>query len=102
MEKEMTKNIQLLRLSSGEELIADVDLNGIDTDTVIVKDAIVLIPAGEGKIGFMPFMPYTKAKDGVNIRKQDIMFEVDPIEDLVEQHRNATSEVALPEKKIIS
>ena len=38
----MTKNIQLLRLSSGEELIADVDLNGIDTDTVIVKDAIVL------------------------------------------------------------
>ena len=98
----MTKNIQLLRLSSGEELIADVDLNGIDTDTVIVKDAIVLIPAGEGKIGFMPFMPYTKAKDGVNIRKQDIMFEVDPIEDLVEQHRNATSEIALPEKKIIS
>ena len=50
----------------------------------------------------MPFMPYTKAKDGVNIRKQDIMFEVDPIEDLVEQHRNATSEIALPEKKIIS
>mgnify|MGYP001313830116 CR=1 FL=1 len=96
------KNIQLIRLTSGEEIIADVDLNGIDTDTIILKDAIVLIPAGEGKIGFMPFMPYTKAKDGVNIRKQDIMFEVDPIEDLIEQHRNATSEIALPEKKIIS
>ena len=102
LEKKMTKNIQLVRLSSGEELIADVDLNGIDTDTVIVKDAIVLIPAGEGKIGFMPFMPYTKAKDGVEIDMKWIMFMVDPIEDLVEQHRNATSEIALPEKKIIS
>ena len=102
MEKEMTKNIQLLRLSSGEELIADVDLNGIDTDTVIVKDAIVLIPAGEGKIGFMPFMPYTKASDGVEIDMKWIMFMVDPVDEMVEQHRQATSEIALPEKKIIS
>ena len=31
------KNIQLVRLTSGEEIIADVDLNGIDTDTVILK-----------------------------------------------------------------
>ncbi len=102
MEKEMTKNIQLLRLSSGEELIADVDLNGIDTDTVIIKDAIVLIPAGEGKIGFMPFMPYTKASDGVEIDMKWIMFMVDPIDDLVEQHRNATSQIAIPDKKIVT
>lgn len=96
------KNIQLVRLSSGEELIADVDLNGVDTDTVIVKDAIVLIPAGEGKIGFMPFMPYTKAKEGVEIDMKWIMFMVDPVDEMVEQHRQATSEIALPEKKIIS
>ena len=101
LEKKMSKNIKLIRLTSGEEIIGDVSI-GEYADTKKVKDAIVLIPAGEGKIGFMPFMPYTKAKDGVNIRKQDIMFEVDPIEDLVEQHRNATSERALPEKKIIS
>ena len=102
MEKEMKKNIQLIRLSSGEELIADVDLNSAPADTVIVKDAIVLIPAGEGKIGFMPFMPYTKAKDGVEINMKWIMFMVEPIADMVEQHRNATSQIAMPEKKIIS
>ena len=65
------KNIQLIRLTSGEEIIADVDLNGIDTDTIILKDAIVLIPAGEGKIGFMPFMPYTKAADGLEVDLKD-------------------------------
>ena len=68
------KNIQLIRLTSGEEVIADVDLNGIDTDTIILKDAIVLIPAGEGKIGFMPFMPYTKASDGLEIDMKFVMF----------------------------
>ena len=96
------KNIQLLRLSSGEEIIADVDLNGIDTDTVILKDAICLIPAGEGKIGFMPFMPYTKASEGLEIDMKWIMFMVDPVDQMVEQHRNATSEIELPNNKIIS
>ena len=97
------KNIQLIRLSSGEELIADVDLNGIDTDTIIVKDALVLIPAGEGKIGFMPFMPYTNAKDGVEIDMKWVMFMVEPIAQMLEQHRQATSEIDLPpEKKIKS
>jgi len=38
------KNIKLIRLTSGEEIIADVNLNGIDTDTIIMTDAIVLIP----------------------------------------------------------
>ena len=96
------KNIQLIRLTSGEEIIADVDLNGIDTDTIIMKDAIVLIPAGEGKIGFMPFMPYTKAKDGIEVDLKFVMFMVEPVKDLVEQHRAATSEIELPDNKIIS
>ena len=96
------KNIQLIRLTSGEEIIADVDLNGIDTDTIIMKDAIVLIPAGEGKIGFMPFMPYTKAADGIEVDLKFVMFMVEPVEDLIKQHRAATSEIELPDNKIIS
>ena len=97
------KNVQLIRLTSGEELLTDVDLNGIDTETVILKDALCLIPAGEGKIGFMPFMPYTKAKDGLELNLEHIMFMVEPNQMLLEQHRNATSELAVPaEKKIIT
>ena len=52
----MSKNIKLIRLTSGEEIIADVGI-GDYAETKKLKDAIVLIPAGEGKIGFMPFMP---------------------------------------------
>jgi hypothetical protein len=89
------KNIQLVRLTSGEEIIANVDLNGIDTDTIILKDAIVLIPAGEGKLGFMPFMPYTKAEDGFEIDLKFVMFMVEPVSDLIKQHESATSPIDL-------
>ena len=54
--------IKLVRLSSGEELIGDVKETH---DGITLSDAIILIPAGEGKIGFMPFMPYTEASDGI-------------------------------------
>ena len=75
------KIIKLIRLTSGEEIIGEVDdPNG---DVVTVFDAIILIPAGEGKIGFMPFMPYTKANDGVPLPRRVIMFIVDPIEELL-------------------
>jgi hypothetical protein len=83
------KQIKLIRLTSGEEIIAELshELN----NTVMVYDAIVMIPAGQGKIGFMPWMPYTRAKDGLVLRKEDIMFIIDPIEDLIDQFKSARS-----------
>ena len=65
----MEKNMKLVRLSSGEEVIGKVVDNGSD---VTITDGYSLIPAGEGKIGFMPFMAYTKAKDGITIPKNFI------------------------------
>ena len=86
------KNIQLLRLTSGEEVIGNVS----DTDdSWYIEDAIVMIPAGEGKLGFMPWMPYTKAADGVSIPKKHVMFVVEPIADLKDQHTQATSGIDL-------
>ena len=91
--------MKLVRLSSGEEVIGKVVEN---EDSITITDGYSLIPAGEGKIGFMPFMPYTKASEGVEIDMKWIMFMVDPVDDLVEQHRAATSNIALAPKKIIT
>ena len=91
--------IKLLRLTSGEEIIGEVDdPNG---DVVTVFDAIILIPAGEGKIGFMPFMPYTKANEGVPLPRRVIMFIVDPIEELLTQFKSHRSGLTLPNQKKI-
>ena len=92
--------MKLVRLSSGEEIIGKIT----ETETSVkIENGYSLIPAGEGKIGFMPFMPYTKAKDGFELNMKHIMFMVEPNDMLLEQHRNATSELAVPpEKKIVT
>ena len=47
--------MKLIRLTTGEEIIASVK----ETETEItVDDAIILLPAGEGKIGMACFIPY--------------------------------------------
>ena len=99
MSKKTKKQIKLLRLTSGEEIIAEIshELN----NTIMVYDAILMIPAGEGKIGFMPWMPYTRAKDGLVLRKEDIMFIIDPVQDLVDQFKSARSGIVTPPKGVI-
>jgi hypothetical protein len=94
--------IKLIRLVSGEEIIAEIKHEKSNPDEIHINDAIVLIPAGEGKIGIMPFMPYTKAKDGLELRTQDIMFMVDPVDELKTQFKSARSGISLPTSKILS
>jgi len=99
MSKKIKKQIKLLRLTSGEEIIAEIshELN----NTIMVYDAIIMIPAGEGKIGFMPWMPYTRAKEGLVLRKEDVMFIIDPIDSLIDQFKSARSGIRMPPKGVI-
>jgi len=90
--------MKLVRLSSGEEIIGKIT----ETETSVkIENGYSLIPAGEGKIGFMPFMAYTKADKGVTIDKKFIMFIVEPIEDLLNQIRQMDSGIVVPDKKVI-
>jgi len=94
----MEKKMKLVRLSSGEEVIGKVIERN---DEVEIKDGYTLIPAGEGKIGFMPFMAYTKASNGITIPKQFVMFVVDPVDELVDQIRQMDSGIVVPDNKVI-
>ena len=80
--------MELIRLSSGEEVIGKVTDNG---DSITIKDGYSLLPAGEGRIGFMKFMAYTKADEGVTIDKRFIMFVVKPADEMVDQVRQMDS-----------
>jgi len=89
----------LVRLSSGEEIIGEVT----ETENLItIKDGYTLIPAGEGRIGMMPFMAYTKAKNGITIDKSFVVFTVEPADDLQEQVRSMSSSIVTPNKKIVT
>ena len=76
-------NVKVFRLNSGEEILARFEEK--DT-TYILKDAAILVPVGQGQIGLMPWMMYTKAAKGVELPKSYIAFTVEPLEELKTQY----------------
>ena len=88
--------MKLVRLSSGEEIIGNVETK---TGSIRITDGFSLIPAGEGKIGFMPFMAYTEADKGIDIPERFVMFVVEPKEELVQQINSMKSGIVVPKKQ---
>jgi hypothetical protein len=91
------KNIKLIRLTSGEEILATI-IDDTDGD-VNFKEPIALYAVEEGKMGFMQWMPYTTVKDGVTISKSKIMFMADPVDDVLNQYKEATGGIVVPPKQ---
>ncbi len=81
-------NVKLFRLNSGEEILARFEDQG---DSWLLKDPAILIPVGEGNIGLMPWMMYTKAAKGVSIAKSFVPFTVDPLDELKTQYDNGVN-----------
>lgn len=91
--------MKLIRLSTGEEVITRITQE--DECTVTIEDGIMLLPAGEGKIGFVPFMPYSNGEP-IAISRSHIMFVTEPNEDLEAQVRQMTTGIEVPSKTIIT
>lgn len=91
--------MKLVRLSSGEEVIGKIRES---ENSIVIENGYSLIPAGEGKIGFMPFMAYTKAKDGILIDRKFVVFIVEPVDELVDQVRQMDSGIVTAKSGIIT
>jgi hypothetical protein len=90
--------IKIVRLATGEELLATVS-GGPDQYTL--TDVAILIPTQENSLGLAPFMAYSDAPKGMTIASNFVMFVVDPIEGLKKQYQSMFSKVITPESKII-
>lgn len=97
--------IKLFRLKSGEEIICEAVEDGHEW---WFSKPLMLIPTQEGKLSFQWFMPYTKAPEmGVVMPKSYIAFEVEPVQDMVDQYESLVSpeedkpSILVPNKKIV-
>jgi hypothetical protein len=76
-------NVKVFRLNSGEEILSRFE----ETETTYtLKDPAILVPMGQGQIGLMPWMIYTKASKGVSVPKTFIAFTIDPVDELKTQY----------------
>ena len=78
--------VKIVRLTSGEEIIAKVE----KTEThVKMKKPAIIIPAGKEQIGLMGWLPYTKAEDGIEIQLTSVLFIVEPMEEMIQQYEQS-------------
>lgn len=92
-------NIQIVRLTSGEELIADVTTQ---TDGYLLSDIAILIPTQQNQLGLAPFMAYGVPKDGILFKNEHIMFLMEPVDGLRQQYQTMFGKVITPHTSIIS
>lgn len=84
--------MKLIRLVTGEEVIAQIQE---DDTSITIEEGVMLIPAGEGKIGMVPFMPYSDGSP-ITINKRHVMFTTNPNEDLYRQVLRVTTGIETP------
>ena len=95
-------NVKLLRLKSGEDVIADVTL--VDTeDTIKLENPAILMPMGDPKgghmlMGFGPWAPFSDQKE-FEIPRDWLVFISTPGKDLLNQYNSMFgSGIVLPDE----
>ena len=93
-------NVKLIRMWSGEDVIAD--LVGDLTDNIVIRNPIVAIPAGQGQMGFAPWSPLLKGKDiDLEVTKKYVVYITEAQEQIVDQYKDMFSVIKSPSKNLI-
>jgi hypothetical protein len=93
-------NVKLIRMWSGEDVIAD-QVGDLD-DSIIIRNPIVAIPAGNGQMGFAPWSPLLKDKNiDLEVSKKYVVYISEAQEQIVEQYEQMFSVIKSPSKKLI-
>ena len=92
-------NVKLLRIVTGEEVIAE--LLSEDTDTITVKNGLVVLPNGSN-VGFDHWTPVvSKQKPEITMDRKFIVYMVECDEGVVEKYKSIFSPIETPSKKLI-
>ena len=91
--------VKLIRMWSGEDVIADIVEE--NTDSVVITDPIVAVPSQQdGRIAFAPWSPLLQ-KDKIEVTKKYIVYIGDPQEEIIEQFNKMFRKISKPTKKLI-
>ena len=91
--------VKLIRMWSGEDVIADITEE--DTDSITITDPIVAVPSQtQGQIAFAPWSPLLQ-KDKLEVTKKYLVYIGDPQPEIIEQYNSMFGKISKPTKKLI-
>ena len=86
--------VKLVRLVSGEEVLAKIDHTGEATS---FDQPHIIIPTQATGIALMPWCPYSNIQeDGVVVPNDKIMFITTPHDDLVKEYTTMVTGIEMP------
>ena len=80
----MEPEILIVRMRSGEDVISQVVDNG---DSYTLTKPAMLVPAGKGNLGMLPWLMYGDIEGGIIVPKDATFFTFKPLKDLGEEYR---------------
>ena len=96
----MSLPVKLVGLQGGEQIIAQIVEENTEKGTITFKNPAILIPAGQGKLALVPWLPYTDAENGITIRN-GVNFVIAAQETLLNEYNTGfVSGLVVPSKKI--
>ena len=93
-------NVKLMRMWSGEDVVAD--LIEEKEDSVVFINPIVAVPTGNGQMGFAPWAPLLKGKgEELEVTKKYIVYIADTQDEISDQYQQMFSVIQAPTKKLV-
>lgn len=92
-------NVKLIRLNTGEDVIAD--LISESENTIVITNPIVAVPSGRGELGFAPWSPLlSKDVKDLTINKNFVVYISETQPQMVEQYTQIFSPIITPNKQL--
>ena len=92
-------NVKLLRIITGEEVIAELVTE--EETSITVKNGLVVIPNANG-VGFAPWATViSKSKPEIVVDRKFIVYMVECEDGVVEKYESIFSPIETPSKKLI-
>lgn len=91
-------NVKLIRMWSGEDVIADL-VKETD-DSIVIQNPIFAVPQGDGQVGFAPWSPLLKGRDTeLDITKKYVVYISETQDEVVDQYKDMFAPIATPPRK---
>ena len=93
-------NVKLIRMWSGEDVVAEVTEESDDFLTIV--NPIMAVPTGQGQVGFAPWSPLLKGKGmAINVRKDYVVYVTETQDEMVEQYKQMFSLIQTPSSNLV-
>ena len=89
-------NVALIKMGSGEDVVAEL-VNNDERDIVVIRNPIIMVPQGQGQVGFAPWSPFlSEDVTEISVRRSYTVYISEPKPEVIKNYQEIFSPIVLP------